>query len=199
MELHMTRRLLATAAVLGLLSASPAAAGHHQWDFTEAYSNASGTVQFVEMIGGGNGEQNLGAWTITTGTNTLNFVTNLSSTATAGRSVLCATSNFASLPGGITPDYIVPANFFPTSGGTLTYAGGADTWIYTAVPLDGVNSRLRNGSDATNSPRNFANQTGSVDLGVTTPGFPRWGLVVLVAALLFAASGLLRRPRPTLA
>jgi len=195
----MRRRLATLTVVLGLAAASPAAAGHHLWDFTEIYSNASGTVQYIEMIGGANNEQGLGPFTITAGANTLNFVTNLSSSATAGAWVLVATSNFSALPGGITPDYIIPGSFFSTSGGTLNYASGADVWNYTAIPTDGVLARQRNGSDATNSPRNFAGASGSVDLGLDVPGFPKWGLVLLVGALLLAASGLLRGRRTTFA
>jgi len=195
----MSRRLAALATVLGLAATSPAAAGHHLWDFTEMFSNASGTVQYVEMIGGANNEQGLGPFTLTAGANTFNFVTNLPSNATNGAWMLVATSNFAGLPGGITPDYVIPGNFFSTSGGTLNYAGGADVWNYTAIPTDGVLARQRNGTNATNSPRNFAGASGSVDLGLDVPGFPKWGLILLVGALLLAASGLLRGRRTTFA
>jgi len=176
-----------------MLAASPTRAGHHQWDISEAFSNASGTVQYVEMIGLGNNEQALGPWTLTSTTNTLNFVTNLPSSATLNTWVLCATSNFAGLPGGITPDYIIPANFFPTAGGTLNYATGAHIWNYGAVPTDGILALQRNGTTATNSPRNFAGASGSVDLLNGVPMIPSWGLALLVGALLLAGSGLLRK------
>ena len=91
-------------------------------------------------------------WTVTNGSNTLNFATSLPSALTAGKTVLIATSGFGSLPGGVTPDYIIPGNFFSTGGGTLTYAGGADVWAYGAVPTNGVLSLQRNGSTAINSP-----------------------------------------------
>jgi hypothetical protein len=196
----MRRRFAALAAVLGLAAAAPAFAGHHLWDFTEVYSNSDGSVQYIEMIGGANNEQGLGPFTITAGANTLNFVTNLGSSLTSGKWVLVATSNFAGLPGGITPDYIIPGNFFATGGGTLNYAGGADVWAYGAVPTDGVLSLQRNGSTATNNPRNFAGDIGEIDLsGPVVPGLPKWGLLVLVGALLLAASGLLRRRENTIA
>ena len=54
-------RLSSLAAVAVLLSlAAPARAGHHSWDFTEIFSNASGTVQFVELFCPANGEAGLG-------------------------------------------------------------------------------------------------------------------------------------------
>ena len=195
----MRNRLGLLAAILGLFAASTAQAAHHLWDFTEMYSNASGSVQFVELFTAAAGEQAIGPFTVATGTNTLNFVTNLPSTATANTSILVATAGFASLPGGVTPDYIVPANFFATGGGTLNYASGVKTWTYGAVPTDGVHSLLRNGSTAINSPTNFAGQSGSVNLATGVPMMQTWGLIVLVGALLLAASGLMRRREMPLA
>lgn len=188
----MRNRFIVLATVVGLVAATSAQAGHHLWDFTEMYSNASGSVQFVEMFTAFNDEQGVGPFTVTTGTHTLNFVTNLSTNVTANTWILIATSNFASLPGGITPDYIVPANFFPTGGGTLNYAGGVDVWNYGAVPTNGIGSLLRNGSIAENSPRNFAGQSGFVNLAPAR-GVGSWGLVLLVGALLFLGSGMLRK------
>jgi hypothetical protein len=182
-----------TLIVAGSLGAPSAQAGHHSWDITELYSNASGSTQFVELFCPVNGEAGLGPFTLTSTTNTLNFVTNLSSGFTANTWVLCATGNFAGLPGGIVPDYVIPANFFPTAGGTINYASGADIWNYGAVPTNGVLALQRAGGTATNSPRNFAGQQGSVNLGTPVPAVPTWGLLAWVGAVLLLSSGLLRR------
>jgi hypothetical protein len=183
----------------GWLGATPALAGHHLWDFTELYSNADGSVQYVELFTAENDEQNLGAFTITSDGHTFNFVTNLSTAATANTWVLVATSNFASLPGAVTPDYILPqGNFFPTGGGSINYAG-VDVWNFGAVPTDGENALQRNGSSAPNSPTNFAGQTGHVNLGADVPILPTWGIVLLTGGLLLAASGLLRRREASIA
>jgi hypothetical protein len=195
----MRTRLVALATALGLLVASSAFAGHHLWDFTEMYSSPDGEAQFVELFTADNNEQGIGPFSVTSTTHTLNFVTNLSTAATANTWVLIATSNFGTFPGGVTPDYIVPANFFPTGGGTLNYASGTDVWNYGAVPTDGINSLQRNGSTAVNSPRNFAGASGSVNLAAGVPMFQTWGLIVLVGALLLMASGLLRRRNPAIA
>ena len=195
----MRRRLVVLATVIGLVSASSARAGHHSWDFNELYSNATGQIQFIEMTCPANGEAGLAGWTVTNGTNTLNFATNLPSTSTAGTSILIATSGFGSLPGGVAPDYIIPANFFSTGGGTLTYAGGADVWAYGAVPTNGVLSLPRAGSPAANSPKNFAGSTGSVNGAATAPMIGSWGLVLLLGSFLLIASGVLRRRRETTA
>jgi hypothetical protein len=190
----MRTRLGALAVLVGLFTATSAQAGHHLWDTTEIFSNASGSVQFVELFTAANDEQGLGPFTLTSTTHTLNFVTSLPTNLTANTWVLVATSGFGALPGGVTPDYVVPASFFPTAGGTINYAG-VDIWNYGAVPTDGVLALQRNGSTATNSPHNFAGQSGSVNLGAAVPMTQTWGLLVLIGAILLASSGLLRKPR----
>jgi len=184
------------AVLASLAFATSAQAGHHLWSITEIYSNSSGSTQFVELFCPDANEAGLGPFTLTSTTHTLNFTTNLPSTATANTWVLCATSNFSALPGGIVPDYIIPANFFPTGGGTINYASGTNVWNYGTVPTNGVDALQRNGSSAVNSPRNFAGGSGSVNLATTVPVTRSWGLVALIGAVLLLASGLLRRRAP---
>ncbi len=194
----MRVRSLVLAIVTGLLAASPAMAAHHLWRFTEAYSNATGTVQFVELFCTANSENALGAWTVTQGANTFNFVTNLPSSATANTSILLATANFGSLVGGVTPDYTIPAHFLNTAGGTLTYASGVDVWNYGALPTDGYNSLKRDGTTSANNPTNFGGQTGLVNPSLA-PGFERWGLILVVGAMLLIATVVMRRRETALA
>lgn len=184
---------IAVAALVSSFSA-PARAGHHSWDFTEIFSNASGSVQFIEMFCPANGEGGLGPWTITIGANTFTFVTNLPST-TANTWILIGTTAFSGLFGAPPVDYVLPASFFPTGGGTLTYASGADVWTYGAVPTNGTLALLRNGSTATNTPKNFAGTEGGVNASATpvVPSMAAWALVVLIGAMLLFASGVLRR------
>lgn len=191
-------RALASATIV-LLWAASASAGHHRWDFTEIFSNADGSVQFIEMFSANSGESGLGPWTITAGGNTFNFVTNLPGDS-ANTWVLVATADFASLPGAPTPDYVMPASFFPTGGGTLVYAGGSDTWSYGPVPTNGIASLERDGSTPPNSPTNFAGVTGSVNAsGAPIPSLAAWAAMVLVAVVLLAGSGMLRRRGPATA
>ena len=193
-----TLSLLVSLSLLGF--AGSARAGHHSWDITEIFSNGDGSVQFVEMDCPSNGEAGLGPFTLTAGANTFNFVTNLPSSSTANTWVLIATAAFAALPGAPTPDYVIPAGFFSTAGGTLNYAGGADIWNHGAVPVNGQLSLYRNGSTAANTPKNFAGVEGNVDANPPNPvpSVAGWGIVLLVGALLLAASGILRR-RPVAA
>jgi len=92
----MRTRLGVLATVIGLLVATTAQAGHHLWDLTEMFSNASGTIQFIELFTAAADEQGVGPFTVTSTTHTFNFVTNLPSNLTANTWILIATSNFAS-------------------------------------------------------------------------------------------------------
>ena len=75
--------------------------------------------------------------------------------------MLIATQGFADL-GVVRPDYTVPNGFFFQNGGTINFIGGIDPqWNHAALP-GGILSLARNGSTSTNSPRNFAGQTGSI-------------------------------------
>jgi len=188
----------ALAGLTPLVATTTVQAGHHLWDVTEIFSDASGTVQFIELFTADNNEQGVGAFSITSGANTFNFVTNLPTATTANTWILVGTANVASLPGGVTPDYILPANFFSTGGGTINYAG-VDIWNYGTVPTDGVHSLARNGSTPVNSPTNFAGDAGELALDFDVPAVQTWGIVVLVGCVLLAASGLLRRRASSLA
>lgn len=192
---------VSTTLALLLAIASPASAGHHRWDFTEVFSNPSGTIQYVELFSLNANEAGLGPFTVTASGNTFNFVTNLPSSATANTWVLIGTTAFAALPGAPPPDYVLPDSFFSTAGGTLNYASGADIWIYGAVPTDGTSALARDGSTPTNSPTNFAGTSGSVDAS-PPPGIPSVGVFsvgLAVLLILIAASGVLRRREPAAA
>jgi len=187
----------ALAALALLVLPSPARAGHHLWRLTQLFSNASGTVQFAQLLVNEDNEQGVGPFTITASGHTFNFVTNLPSATTANKWILVATSAYASLPGAAAPDYIIPSGFFATGGGTMIYATSVDTWNYGAVPTDGVHSLMRDGTTPVNSAVNFAGTTASVTVPPPpVPAFTRWGFTVLAGGILLAASGLLRRRAP---
>lgn len=154
--------------------AATARADLHTWDINEIFSSADGSVQFIELQerNGLNGQHKLSSSTLfpnhtltsSANSNVFTFLTDLPSSATANKFFLMATANFASLPGGVTPDYIIPANFFHLTADTLSFSGNIDTFSFTAgqLPLDGVHSRQDNNTSPINSPRNFAGQQGSV-------------------------------------
>ena len=138
-------------------------------------------------------EPNVGAHTLNANGKVFNFVTNLTHPANW---LLVATSNFASLPGGVAPDYVIPAGFIATGGGSISYAEGLDAWTYGTVPTDGVHALMRDGSTAVNSPINTLNQAGSVNAAAASvPALTTVGLMALVGLLLLVGSGLLKRAK----
>jgi hypothetical protein len=181
-----------------------AEASFHTFVIDELYSSPDGMVQFVELHEAfGFPGQNflLGhALTSTQGatTRTYPFPANLPNSATGGKRVLIATPAFASL-NIVTPDYIVPAPFLFPNGGRLDYAG-VDVFTYPPLPSDGVSSLVRTGAVGTNSPTNYAGQTGSIPppAGPTVvtpiPVLDR-GTLATLAALLVVCTLLIRRFR----
>jgi hypothetical protein len=181
LRLHLF--LLLCAASLG------AHATFHLWRVTQLFSNADGSVQFIELVAYGTQEQHLTGHTVSSSqgstTHTYTFKTDLpgdtgtisgggyyGDTSTTFKSMLIATEGFAALH-IVTPDYVVPNGFLFTGGGTLNYGEGADTFTYPALPTDGKTAWNRDGSTGTNAAVNFAGDFGNVTVsGVTaaTPG-----------------------------
>ena len=156
------RRFLQTLLLGTMLFAGHAQGNFHLWSMSELYSNADGSVQFLELRAQTGGQQFLGGHSLssTSGgvTHTFDFPASLPGD-TAGHTMVIGTQGFASL-GVVTPDFIVPNGFFFKGGGTVNFAD-VDIWNHATLP-DGVLSLNRDGSTATNSPKNFAGQTGSI-------------------------------------
>jgi Ca2+-binding RTX toxin-like protein len=147
----------------------------HQYRLSELYSNPSGSIQFIELaVGNANGESRWAGVSLSSTrngvTNTFSFPLDLSSTATANTTVLIATQGFADL-GVVTPNFIIPAGFLFTAGGSLNF-GDVDTITYPPLPDDGVHSVTRTGESTIATPKNFAGATGSLPsaTGLTITG-----------------------------
>lgn len=155
-------------AALSGCGAALALAGAHTWDVNEVFSNADGTIQFVELreANGTPGEVGTGNKLVSSDGLAHSFTIASNVTApTSNRHLLFATQAFANLPGAPTPDQIIPAGvvpFFNVAGDTVRY-GAFDAFTFGAVPTDGLNSMNDGGVVALNSPTNYAGQTGSVD------------------------------------
>ena len=164
----MTRILRIAAAVLAL-AAGHVHAAFHLWALDELYSNADGTVQFVELRALAGGQQFVSGQVLSAGsggtTHTFVFPSDLPGD-TSNKTMLIATQGFAAL-GIVTPDYIVPNGFFFRAGGSINFAN-VDVWTHPALPTDN-RSLFRNGSTAVNSPRNFFGQTGTVPASTPAP------------------------------
>lgn len=142
----------------------------HIFHINEVYSNADGSIQFIEFVGDANGQDKWAGHSITSSngvtTNTYSFSINLPNQATVGKSVLVATQGFADL-GIVTPDYIIPNGFLFTVNGTVSFPGMLEgTITYTALPIDGMLSLNPDGSTGINSPTDFAGNTGTVQSNV---------------------------------
>jgi serralysin len=138
----------------------------HEWRIDQVYSNASGSVQYVDFVlpFAPDDEQFLAGHTLAAGLNgnTLTFPTNLPSPPVAGQHFLVATPGFAAIA-GVKPDYTFSgAPFFNQNGDTLTYALGVDSFTFPALPVDGIHALNKNNSISINAPVNFAGQTGFV-------------------------------------
>jgi hypothetical protein len=147
-----------------LLAASVGAhATFHLWVINEIYSNADGSVQFVELSTTASGQQFVSGHSITCTqggtTHTFNITSDLPGDS-ANKTFLIGTQGFAAL-NVVTPDYVVPNGFLFTNGGTLNWAG-FDSVTYSSLPTDGRMSINHDRVQAINSPKNFAGATGSI-------------------------------------
>ena len=204
----MRRPLAAALAVLAagvVAGAAPrrAAAFGHLWEITELYSNADGSVQFIELFSEAPAE------TLVTGTflrsqaNNLrfDFPTDLTG-STLNRTLLVATAAFASQPGAVAPDFVMPDGFIRTSGDTIGFWSDGSyltppfrqnfLLFDTPLPLDGILALVRDHDSteigtAVNSPTNFAGQSGSL--------VPEPGSAALLAAGLAGLAFTSRRAR----
>ncbi len=160
------------AAMILMLGTSSAQAAFHLFRIQQIYSNADGTVQFVVLSTGYDGEDQWTGQHISStdvhGTRSYRFPNFLPSNHTGGHSVLVATQGFANL-GIVAPDYVIPNNFIATGEGSVDFAG-VDSVSYLAgqLPTDGINALLKDGTTAKNLATNFAGASASV-AGTGTP------------------------------
>lgn len=172
----MTRQRWQIAGIMFGVVTATALGGSHTWDVNEVFSNADGSIQFIELRenNGTPGEIGVGGHTVTSDIAGKSFTipSNVVS-PTSNRHLLLASASFAALPGAPTPDHIIPAGSFPffaLAGDTVRY-NPWDAFTFGAVPTDGVMSMNDGGIIAANSPTNYAGETGSVDAsGGSVPG-----------------------------
>jgi hypothetical protein len=162
MDLKVLVGLFACLVALDRLKAS-----FHHWDINEICSNADGKLQFVELTCPDSGENSVGGQRLfcRQGSRTNVFVFPGDVTGdTFNKRLLLATAAFASQPGAVTPNYILPNNFLFFTNGTVNFAN-VDSLTYTNLPGDGRLSLVRSNNRfvlATNSPQNFAGHSGSL-------------------------------------
>lgn len=146
--------LLLAAALCGIASLR---ASFHEWEITEIYSNADGSLQFIEMYNFTDGEQFVRGHLLKSSTSTYEFLSD-TPPDTANRFLLIATGPV----GGVVPDFLIPPNFFSTSNDFVNFAGVSNV-SWTSLPNDGVKSLARHGivNDFA-TPLNFAGDTATL-------------------------------------
>jgi hypothetical protein len=161
-----------------LFGPNVARATFHVWAVTELYSTGDGSVQFIKLTNNSTFTTEYflaGHAIVCTGppgiTNTFTFPTNLPAVSTLNKTFLIGTSNLATVPGGVTPDYVFTNKspfLFLNSGAanSVGITGSVETPAsYTTLPADGASSLMGLGSSlvvATNSPKNFSGQSNSI-------------------------------------
>lgn len=179
---------------LSLVSmASNADAGFHLWQVKEAFSNADSSVQFIEMFDSSGGENFVNGFILQSNSDgvikSFTFPANLAGDTT-NKHLLIATFGFGALSGAVAPDFTfdqgdVTGSFFNPNAIniTISFNGSGDSITFTgaSLPKNGVNSLTdanatgflpnnpTNISSGVNSPTNFNNQSGSVNLSAPSP------------------------------
>ena len=185
-------RHLAIVSVL-LLVAPSSYAGIHTWDVSEVFTNADGTIQYVELqdTGTSGTETGVGNGSISSNTQSHSWSNGPVAPPTNGRFYLIATQGFADLPGAPTPDVILPPSvipFFSAAGDSVAF-GGFDTCAFASTPNNGIDAyNCFAAGTAVNSPTNYAGTTGSVDAsGAAVPAMSTPLLLAAALALLTAS------------
>jgi serralysin len=186
---RLTYLLSLVSALVLMLAPVPAAATFHLWQISQIYSNADGSVQYVDLFTNANFQNLVSGHTLSSGTTIYTVPStvppNLGTISTANHSLLFATPNFASEPGAVPPDFtFAAANFMSNVADTINWAG-VDALAFTSgqLPTDGANALYDDFGDTgrhtgSDSPTNFAGQVGH--LAIPEPGT---GLL-LIAGLL---------------
>jgi hypothetical protein len=178
--MHRIPTRLGTAAiVVCALATRGVFAGAHTWKVNEVFSNADGTIQFVELreSGGGTGEIGTGGHILSSSTVNYTIPSNMVS-PTSFKTILFGTPAFATLfaklPGNPAPDFVFPAGsvpFFDAAAGSSLAYNPFDIWAIPAatIPTDGVNSYNRASGVAANTPTNYAGQGGTINANPPQP------------------------------
>jgi hypothetical protein len=163
-----------------LLSAAPAHAFFHEWDIKEIYTNADGSMQYIELhcpVAGENFPNGVQIIATSDGmSRTFTFNSNLAGDTT-NRHLLIASPGFASLAGAVAPDFTLPAGVFfdpEATSITIQIFGGfvidSVTFAGASLPLNGrdsltdttihtLNTTLVSGQS---SPTNYSGTAGAL-------------------------------------
>ncbi len=127
--------------LFSLLSAAPAAAIVHLWDIVELYSNADGSIQYIELANecspaiACSSEFAMSLGGVVSDENAVNITNDLVGN-TSNRRYLLATPGFEDLPGveGVVPDFSIDPGFISVDGDTIQFGTFTPTGVFS--PLD---------------------------------------------------------------
>ncbi|HSJ96274.1 MAG TPA: hypothetical protein VLC53_04330 [Myxococcota bacterium] len=174
-----SRPLRAAWLAAAVLWAAPAQAAFHLWHVKEVYSNADGSIQYVELFTGASTEGFVSGQVLEADSDGVVRSFTVSADlagSTANRHLLFATPGFAALPGAPTPDFVLDCGPFFDPGAdsiTIDWANGFDTLVFSGavLPTDGATSLTDTTPTAAptlvsgpNSPTNFAGTVGQLAL-----------------------------------
>jgi len=144
------------------------------WKITEIFSNTDGTVQYIKLSTTSDNQQGLSGRTLralnAAGAvgQTFTFPSSLSSAQTANKSVLIGTVAFSGFT-QLHVDYQLPSGFLFTEGGSVQLVDiDSLTYQRAQLPRNGVQALRSDGAPVTANPVNFAGQTVTVDVAVTS-------------------------------
>lgn len=165
----MFRAIGACVALVIMAAATPARAISPLMRIAQIYSNASGTVQFIQVedFGENDCDSNEQVWRglslVSSGAGpqrTYVFPDDLPTCRTSGKGILIATEGFAAL-GIVTPDFVIPNDFVQRPAGTIALAS-VSRQSYTDLPTDGVLALDPTGRTIQNRATNLAGASASV-------------------------------------
>jgi hypothetical protein len=168
------RKIIAIVVALAAFSSARvvSAGAFTEWLPDEIYSNASGSVQFIDFGTSQNVENFLLGQEVTTNGHMFTFPSSLPSSSTAGKHFLVGTPGYVALSGllDLAPvDYLLPANnFFNFNGDHINIPGStvpALTFTTGQLPTDGLDALFFDGTNLTtaiNTEIDFAGNVSSI-------------------------------------
>ena len=133
----------------------------HLWEITEVFSNADGTIQYIELSTSFSSQTQVQGRTITTLGKSFVFPMGALPGDTAGKTLLLGTACFAA-QSGASPDFVIPSNFFDINIDTITFVGADSVTYVLGLPTDGLTALYFTASGITSvapaSPQNFAGE-----------------------------------------
>src|SRR5262245_55277934 len=138
---HLRKSIAVCALSVISVTAISAHAAVHLWQIKEVFTNASGSVQFIELFDTSGGEYFTDFTTLTANSDgnikTFDFPSDIPGTKdTFNGHLLIATAGFGALPGGVAPDFTFDQSDVPFTGPffnpnaanvTITFSGSGST------------------------------------------------------------------------